>query len=517
MAMTKGDGVRMANDAIREYQKQADELEAERQEIDVALGEIKAEKMDAAEDLAVGLLPSVHPDVLTQVIHETGALHLQEVSEDLQKERRRKEARVTEINSTQEFLRREMLIHPTTGEYSVKEQEHKEYCDSLHETLKKYDFKQFKYCHKNKLHVQKNHGMFGSFWRFVTMANSREKSAIEVTLRRLKENDLRTVIRQYDADKKTFDFHRKELKQWRLKIQAVEELVTEREECIRWVTNFADEARKRMRLELSNHLLQADFNEIHKVIRPAGKILVARCAAIDKKHEYLKNMRKTVEKEIRDREKRVQSIDRVKRKWQYKPYAPLYGDKSKWLKKVPHIKRGSTLKRVKWIRTMRGNIHGYNKYDKYSHYMDGSEDFLAYDAFSYKAGERMPYEGFTRTVIGEMDHWRRGHNQERADFQYFNGMRRHQSDYGDNWGWDDIEQDEEIDEAQFMPDESYIESELDGADSGQDHDSEEFHEGDESDNYVEISGDDFDESLDDEAAAAMAGLHNEEESFDDES
>lgn len=458
---TKGDGVRMADGAIRAYKNQARDLSDEFDELDDSYANVESELDQAIENIAVGLLPICNAELFQQVIQETGALQLTSLWEELQQGRDDRRGRNQEIISSSDYRRREMLIHPTTGEYTVKINEHKEFCESLGASLKRYDFKNFRYCYKNKLNQKKEHGMFGGFWRFVTMAESREKSAIEGALNRLRVSSLDEAFRTYDADQKSMRFHKKELKDWKAKSEGVSNLIEERDENERWLKNFSNEARDEMRKQLQWHLRRADLGSIHKTIRAAGKILIATAHALVKKLEYLENMKNEVRKEIRDREKRVASIERVKYKWQRKPWAPLYGDKSKWLVKVPKIKKTSTQKRIRWVGTMRRNIHGYHHYDKYSHYMDGEEDFLAYDAFSYGAEERMPYEGFTRGVILEMDDWRRAWGQPKADYSYFKSMRRAGDDYDEDWGWDEYEEEQfDYDE----PDGDEYESDNDDAD-----------------------------------------------------
>lgn len=460
---TKADGVRMANGAIQAYKSQARDLSDEYDELVDSFANIEGELAQAIENIAVGLLPICNAELFQQVIDETGALQLTSLWEELQQGRDDRRARSQEILNSQDYRRREMLIHPTTGEYTVKINEHKEYCDSLNASLRRYDFKNFRYCYKNKLNKTKEHGVFGGFWRFVTMAESREKSAIEATLNRLRVDSLDEAFRTYEADKKSLSFHKKELKDWKDKSTAVSNLIEEYNENEHWLKNFATEARDEMRKSLQWHLRRSDLDSIHKTIRPAGKVLVATAHALAKKLEYIENMKNEVRKEIRDREKRVASIERVKYKWQRKPWAPLYGDKSKWLVKVPKIKKTSTRKRIRWVGTMRRNIHSYHHYDKYSHYMDGEEDFLAYDAFAFGAAERMPYEGFTRLVIPEMDQWRRAWGQPKADYSYFKSMRRAGEEYDEDWGWDEYEE-EQFDFEEFEREADDYETDDDGAD-----------------------------------------------------
>ncbi|PCJ56590.1 MAG: hypothetical protein COA73_11895, partial [Candidatus Hydrogenedentota bacterium] len=71
--------------------------------------------------------------------------------------------------------------------------------------------------------------------------------------------------------------------------------------------------------------------------------------------------------------------------------------------------------------------------------------FLAYDAFSYRADERMPYEGYSRTIISDLDGFRNEHDQDSADYGIF---KESINDYEDtDEGWDDSSDEEAMDSA----------------------------------------------------------------------
>ncbi len=123
--------------------------------------------------------------------------------------------------------------------------------------------------------------------------------------------------------------------------------------------------------------------------------------------------------EVQDRSKQLHSIQRVHSKWVHKPWAPLGGDKSKWLVKLPAMKRQSTSKRLRWMRSMHRNIVDFDDWDDYEDFIEEDDDFLPFDAFGFYGDERMPYEGFCQAVIDEIADYREECGQEKADYGFF--------------------------------------------------------------------------------------------------
>lgn len=486
MIVTKRDGVRAADNAMGTYRNQIRALEQEYNQINESLHEAEQELRETVNQLAEGLLPSAHRAVVEQAAKDVGALHLPSRLTAIEDQRVQFRGRQKDIEGDKRYRNRELLIHPTTGDYSIKINEFLEFTQSLHKKLARYDFPDFRWLLNRKVHQKRDHGVFGSFWRMITLANYREEQALERVRKRFNTVSFGAVVNDYNETRKNYRTHKKELKHWQDKRQEVEDLVEEYSQNKHWLENYQTEARNALRLELATYLGNSSFESIHNLVRPAGKVMVAKCTALTKKIEYFRDLKRTVRSEINDREGRIASIHRVRLKWARKPYGRLSGDKSKWLVKVPKIKTTSTRKRVRWIRTMRTNIHSYHHYHHYSHYMESDFDFLPYDAFSYGAPERMPYEGFTRTVIGDLDNWRDHYGQERADFGHFKECLRQSDDYDQDWGYTEDMFIDDDDFEETVPDEVY------GLD---DH----GHDGEDHEDHL----DDHDE-YEDAAAAAMA-------------
>ncbi len=413
---TKGDGVKAARAAISEYQRQGRDFERELTKVGADRDSAQSDLDATLENLATGLIASADPKCVATVVQETGAMHLEKVRVDMQDRRIQARDRVTDIAALEDYRQRVELTHPTTGDYSQKVTEHQTVADDLVVGLKPYSNKDFMWLYKRGVHKNRDQNTFSSFWRMVTLADRREQTATDKVLRLLKFDTFAKCAASFDEYKKLLSHHKKELRAWQGKIDAVMELVTEHDDLVAWDQNFDTEAADSLRFELAAHLRGTDLDQIHRNIRPAGKILTAKASALAKKLEYFDDLDRFLRDEISDRETRVASIDRVQRVWARKPYSFMRGDKTKWLVTLPAMKRTSSEKRVRWIGSMRSNISDYDRYDHYSHYMDAQIAFLAYDAFNYGAHERAPYEGFSRGVVSELEDFRVEHDMERADY-----------------------------------------------------------------------------------------------------
>jgi len=416
---TKRQGVQMADGAINSYSDQISEFKTELQQIVRNRGSIAAELEQSLENLAIGLLPNCSDETVKAAAADCGALHLEEALSKLVDERDNTASRLTEIETDQRFIDRDLLTHPTTGDYSIRINEHQEYVNGLNQSLLPYDFREFHWLKSRGVHKNRDFGTFDRFWRAITFINAREQKAVEVALRNLDINDIGEGIEEYESIKSNLNEHQAEVDRWTQMRDEVYLLVNEHTERTNFVENFDDVATDSLRSELTEHLKFINMKHIHQQVRPEARLMTAKCDALSEKLKYMDNMSSFLRGEILDREKRIQSIDRVRYKWSQKPYAPLYGNKMKWLVTVPDMKRQSTRKRSRWIRTMNHNVYHYDSYDRYDALMISPIHFLPYDAFAYRTEERMPYEGFTRTVIDDLDEYRSENDMEKADYEGF--------------------------------------------------------------------------------------------------
>ncbi|MDJ0835705.1 MAG: hypothetical protein QNK37_04265 [Acidobacteriota bacterium] len=420
MFQTKADGIRMADSAMHSYQLQADDLLAERRQLHHKHDQAKVELKRSLEHLAAGLVSEPDPEEVKRAAQETGALHLPERLRLLHRQHKEYTERMAEIDASEDYLQRDNLIHPKTGQLTNEVHEAENLYNGLRHQKERYEFDQFIWLYDRDYHLSAAQTGFKKFWRVMTLADFREKRAMEAVRDRLEKDDFSELVRDYESLVEKCDFLSGELIKARKRYQAVIDLVEERNSLGGWLDGYQDVSLEALRSDLAEFLKDADFEAIHHTVRKAGRILVARCQALAKKVQYYLDMVGWLDNEIRDRCDRIESINRVRKKWSVKPYGMLRGDKTKWLVTLPDMKAAGTAKRVRWVRTMGSNIHNYNEYHHYNAFMTAGLSFVAYDAFARAADERMPYEGFSRTVIDELDQYRIAHNMEAPDYPAMN-------------------------------------------------------------------------------------------------
>jgi hypothetical protein len=115
--------------------------------------------------------------------------------------------------------------------------------------------------------------------------------------------------------------------------------------------------------------------------------------------------------EVQDREQRIQSIDRVRRKWSRNRSKGLRGNREKkaaWLLDLPRQKGVSASRRTSMIHVMHSNVFGFGDYLMYDLMLDsmGYGGFLPFDVFGRCGDERMPYDGFVGEVLPDVSEWR---------------------------------------------------------------------------------------------------------------
>ncbi len=416
---TKREGVQAANGAINSYRTQVDDLQEEQQSIRNDISKIEQKVDDLRTHLARNILINVSEEEVARVSTE---LSLPTLNEQLAASNRKRDENIRrqeEILNTQEFRDRELLIHPVTGEYTAKITELSESLIALEQSVKKYtDIRGFK-----KLYARKDKpaptGII-KFLRTITLiqyfASRIYERRKENVLHELKKTTLGSVFYEYDEVLQAYNITKNEHHRFVALKQRVERLIEVNQELTEEISGFEQVTLEKLRKDILAHLKLITVNkELREQVRKGVKVIVTSLIAQEEKMNYLEQMDNYLSEEILDRENRIMSISSVARKWSKKPYDRLRGNKTKWLITVPKMKSASTGKRVKWIKTMRINISGFDHYDAYDYMLEHNDDFLPWDVFARASEERMPYEGFTAQVIPDIEEYRESH-QEKADY-----------------------------------------------------------------------------------------------------
>lgn len=457
MIVTKNDGVVAAKRAIANYKGQISGLREERLALDKDQDAIRQDQQETLEQIAAGLIRSGDRESVSRIAEETGALHLISTLDDLEKQKIESIQRTEAISKDDEYINRELLTHPVTGEYSIQLKEAEETESAFKSEFDQFDFKEFKWLYGRDYHKvsDADRGGFQKFLRAITFSNQREKKAEEVALQKLKEPSFASCAEKFEKIQQALESAQEDVQKWKDKKEHILDMIEEKERLTRWVEDYPNECIQALRAQLVDHLDGCDLESLRDSIRPSAKVLIAKLHALGKKSDYVQDLQRYIDKEILDRENRVRSIDSVQRKWRRKPYGLLRGNKTRWLVDLPEMKRFGTEKRLRWSRTMRSNIGGYDHYGSYALLWGGAAGFLAYDAFAMGAAERMPYEGFSRGVIGELDDYRETHGMDRPDYSEYKEILSEESP-------EELEQYLEMDE---LPDESEMDQEDEAADA----------------------------------------------------
>ena len=221
---------------------------------------------------------------------------------------------------------------------------------------------------------------------------------------------MRSIASRYEACLERVKHGREQLFNAQQIKNEAEELVAKFDLLNGWEFNFEGIVRAETQQTFSKYFESLDPDSILSRAPTEARELAAKLHAIAKKHEYTSNLQVYLDTEITDIEQGVQSISRVRKKWRRNPGGYVRGDKTKWLQSIPEMKREGTRKRLTWSQKMRGSLRNYDSYDNYGCYYYSSNrrshGFLAYDVFNHQNSSRMPHEGFTRTVIPDVESFR---------------------------------------------------------------------------------------------------------------
>lgn len=417
---TKGNGVQAADSAIASYRAQMAELESEGHAIASDGQVIQSQLADALAQAAAIVLPDAAPATLARAAQELSIGWLVSRRHELEQLRSQWLARLAAIEADPQFVQRESMLHPTHGALARERQQCETLIAQLEAHLARFRTETFQWLQARKLQRQMGQGKgFAGFWDAVTFGGLREDKAKQRCAAELGYPGYAELEHDYEASEVRLRQVHERIGQLDAQRQRLLGLLEEHGELYGWAHDFEARVCQTLRAELAADLGRQDLRTVHMRIRSGARPSVARAHALQKKSQYLGNLAGFVQREAADRNRRIEAIGKTRLTWSLKPWERLTGDKSKWLLALPAAKKESTHKQTRWVRRMHHNIVDYEYYDDYDHYLDTVDDFVAYDAFAWAAEEPMPYEGFSRGVVDELDRHRREHDREKADYSAF--------------------------------------------------------------------------------------------------
>ncbi|MEM7406044.1 MAG: hypothetical protein AAF458_12170 [Pseudomonadota bacterium] len=387
------------------------ELDDEKAALNESLKTVRSEIQSQRETITITLLPDADATTVSQAVDETAATVLPEQLRALQAELEATNSRIEAIETDEAFLTSAETLDPTTGTLQLALTTTEAAVERASLEIDGFETEAFLWLFNRRYHEPTENNAFGKFMRVVTLANRREQRALASVREHFGTEDFKALVDDYQTAIQAHQSALEAADRARQTYDAVRALVEQHAELGKWRDNYDALSLEKLRETLDDHLQSCDLTEFYGQVSQTHRGDAAKLHALSKKDEYLTSLDRYLKRERDDRATRIASIQSVKQKWQRRPGDALRGDKTRWLKTTPEMKRAGTRKRVGWVRTIHHNVYHYDDYDHYQTRWAGGS-YLAYDTFAELGDERMPYDGFTRDVIEDV-------GSDRADREIF--------------------------------------------------------------------------------------------------
>jgi len=413
--------VTAADGAISAYTAQRNDIGTELGAVSRDLAVVEAELGQVCHDLAHGVLTTSDADAVSALAEEFGALQLATRREELAKASAVKQVRLDDIEGDELFQSQDRL-EPIRAEMAALREREIGIASELH----RFSFDEFRESYEMKDVPKPVCGWFVQFLRWLFFVSyfkaRREEHREQWILTTLPCDTLAQCYARYDELCSDRDRVRRESDERVQLSNSISAIVEEHERLQKEIAAFDGKCLTELREILERHIHSCDYRELRGLVRKEAKVLLSKCLVLQKKAEYLRNLATFLHKEQRDRQGRIDSIGRVRGKWRRKPYNHLRGDterKRVWLEDLPRQKAAATAKRLRFARGMHANFYGFDDYCLIDAMLEDEVEWLMYDLFAHCGEEDMPYEGFARDVVDEIEDWRVEHDEEKADYAAF--------------------------------------------------------------------------------------------------
>lgn len=412
MRMTKRQAVAKAQGAIDNYQQQVGALQEERSGAEreaQAFGQDSGEAIRSLAASWVGSGSQAEVEAITQFLPQS---NLGETVARCEQDLARNRGRIDEIARDEEFRQRAELLEK---EFPILNSDQERRQQEIEDALEPYRCEEFEYALAEQLHVSPKVSGLKGVWESLTGKARRKRRTIESLRERFRGEMLNHLVEQYERLQGQSHAIQEEQSALAARRSSLENLVAEYHQKSEMIANFDAYRVAALTQDLAHALAQISPEAMVGVVPLRLKTEVARCHALQKKREYSENLLRYLDGEIADRKKRISSVKSAQGKWRRYPKGYV-GDKTKWLETIPEMKRSGTAKRTRWSRQTRSCLCHYDDYYGYGNHMWHSHGhhrpFLAFDVFNFGAEHRMPYEGFSRQVVEELDQHREQFEQE---------------------------------------------------------------------------------------------------------
>jgi len=419
---TKGQGVQAADGALGNYNAQVGELRGEAAAVQADQRVVITQLAETLTEIAKLVVPDAEAASLTAAQNELG-LGLADRRAQMIAKRAGWATELAAIERDAHFVQRQSLLHREKGGF-VREQQR---CDALirESEARVASFRAdetFQWLEARAMRRQIETGALSSFFDALTFGGYRESRAKQSCADALGFASYEALEADFRATEAALAHTRDQKSHVDRQRQRLLGLLETHGNLYGWTHDFEARLCDAIHKEVTQFLAKADLQSLHGRVRAEAQPSVAKAHALQKKLDYLTNLRQFLDREVKDREARIHAIAQTRTTWAMKPWEPVRSDKSKWLVALPAAKRASTQKQLRFSRRMHHNISSYDDYDDYDYYLAHNRSFLAYDAFAYASDEPMPYEGFSRGIVPEIAAHRAMHHVERADMSSFRSL-----------------------------------------------------------------------------------------------
>lgn len=427
---TKGILVQKAQEAIDHYTAQAQSLREEKQRIQQLQKQLKQARKPFEQTAIEAIFPTADSPYM-EILGTFPVFRSLKTTRLLEESQQTKRlAELEQIQAEADFQARERL-QGKNGELTQMRHTLEQELKHLAQKIEGFESKAFLWVYARLNEAES--GGFKSFMSAITLQKQRLNKAKAKCCEALGYEDFETLLSDYEGlcTEQTLAYQRRkalEERQEQLKIW------TDRyRELAPWAQDFDGALCQALRKELQKQLFHSEpkapappevLTQLCRQTQGKTAEVLGRCHAMMFQNHYLGRLVKFLDLETQDRERRIKSIARTQRKWKAKPWDTVRDSKDKWLKQVPQMKAESCQKRLRWIRSMGENIGSFRAWGLYLSQLRDSSHFLAYDVFAFASEHPMPYEGFARTVISDLDTARKQRGLEKADYSDLKALKK---------------------------------------------------------------------------------------------
>lgn len=415
--LTNAAAIKSAEATRREYARQITNLETELRLQEEHLREMEEAWIHGVTRLAEALLPGAGPAEVEDVGHMTGALHLGERIAALAKKRYEYRARLNSIEEEKHFQNHAELIDPEQGRYTEEVRMAEILYKGLRHQRDRYEFEQFLWLFQRRKRRLEDPEPFDTFWRMVTLAEQRERRAMDVVRKRLMGGKLETLCNEYESLVEKSDFLAGELAKARQRYQDVVDLVTEHERLTTWLDRYDDICRESLQHDLASFLLEADLEALHAGVPEEHQMRVAQCHALAQKRDYYQQIQTYLRGEIARRKEARSKLSELVHAWAREPFALAETDTHEHLEKQPRLWRQETEDLLHHARHLAESIYHFNQIKHYNALLLDRKPFLAVDIFILERGEPHPDEIISRRLIPQVSAYRLAQGEERINLE----------------------------------------------------------------------------------------------------